>query len=42
VDALGRFYIDPTTIDSNLKTIDAMYDPLRVIAKKLDLDLSAK
>lgn len=42
VDSLGRFYLDPTTIDSSLKTIDNMYDPLRVIAKKLDLDLSAK
>lgn len=42
VDALGRFYIDPTTVNPDLKTIDAMYDPLRVIAQKLDLDLKAR
>lgn len=42
VDSLGRFYIDPTTIDTSLKTIDNMYDPLRVIATKLDLDLKAR
>jgi phosphonate transport system substrate-binding protein len=42
VDSLGRFYIDPTTINTDLKTIDSMYDPLRVIAQKLDLDLKAR
>jgi phosphonate transport system substrate-binding protein len=42
VDALGRFYVDPTTINKDLKSIDALYDPLRVIAKKLNLDLTKK
>ncbi|MBI1282688.1 MAG: phosphate/phosphite/phosphonate ABC transporter substrate-binding protein [Anaerolineaceae bacterium] len=42
VDELGRFYVDPTTINTELKSIDSMYDPLRVIAQKLDLDLKAR
>jgi phosphonate transport system substrate-binding protein len=42
VDALGRFYVDPTKIDTSLKSIDALYDPLRVIAKKLNLDLTKR
>ena len=42
VDDLGRFYVDPTTIDTSLASIDALYDPLRVTAEKLDLDLAAR
>lgn len=42
VDALGRFYVDPTTIDKNLKSIDALYDGLRTTAKKLNLDLTKR
>ncbi len=42
VDQLGRFYIDPTQVDTSLESIDAMYDPLRVIATKLELDLQAR
>ncbi|MFN8371316.1 MAG: phosphate/phosphite/phosphonate ABC transporter substrate-binding protein [Anaerolineae bacterium] len=42
VDAIGRFYIDPTTIDPTLESIDALYNPLRVIATALDLDLTAR
>lgn len=42
VDAIGRFYIDPTTIDTSLPSIDALYDPLRVIAQKLDMDLTKR
>jgi hypothetical protein len=41
VDDLGRFYVDPTTVDTSLTSIDALYDPLRLMAEKLDLDLSA-
>jgi phosphonate transport system substrate-binding protein len=42
VDDLGRFYVDPTTVDTSLTSIDALYDPLRLTAEKLDLDLSAR
>ena len=42
VDAIGRFYVDPTQIDTSLESIDAMYDPLRVIATKLELDLQSR
>ncbi len=42
VDSLGRFYVDPTVIDPTVKSIDALYDPLRVIAKKLEIDLKAR
>lgn len=42
VDELGRFYADPTTIDTGLASIDALYDPLRLTAEKLDLDLAAR
>jgi phosphonate transport system substrate-binding protein len=42
VDELGRYYVDPTTINPDIKTIDSLYDPLRVIAKKLNLDLKKR
>ncbi len=42
VDALGRFYVDPTTINKDLKTIDSLYDGLRTVAKKLNLDLTKR
>jgi phosphonate transport system substrate-binding protein len=42
VDAITRFYMDPTLIDSSLPNIDALYNPLRVIAEKLDLDLTKR
>jgi phosphonate transport system substrate-binding protein len=42
VDAIGRFYIDPTTIDTSLESIDALYNPLRTTAELLDLDLTAR
>jgi phosphonate transport system substrate-binding protein len=40
VDALGYWYIDPN-IEYNLglPDLDAYYDPLRVVAQQLDLDL---
>jgi phosphonate transport system substrate-binding protein len=40
IDALGRFYIDPTTIDTSLTTVDSYYDNLRTTAKLLNMDLS--
>ncbi len=42
VDSITRFYMDPTTVDSSLESIDALYNPLRVIAEKLDLDLTKR
>jgi len=42
VTSLGRFYVDPTTIDTSVTSIDALYDPLRVIAEKLQIDLKAR
>lgn len=42
VEELGRFYVDPTAIDPELESIDAMYNPLRVIAQKLEIDLKAR
>ena len=42
IDALGRYYVDPTVIDPSLKNADALYDGLRNTAVKLDLDLSAR
>lgn len=42
VDELGRFYVDPTVINPDLESIDAMYNPLRVIAQKLEIDLKAR
>jgi hypothetical protein len=41
VDALARYYIDPTTIDPSLASIDALYAGLRNTATRLDLGLSA-
>lgn len=42
VTALGRFYIDPRTVNKDLKSIDALYDPLRAIAKNLNIDLKKR
>ncbi len=42
VEKLERFYIDPTVIDPSLENVDTLYDPLRVIAEKLDLDLTQR
>jgi phosphonate transport system substrate-binding protein len=42
VDALGRYYVDPTTIDPDLGTIDGLYDGLRITAKKFNLDLTKR
>ena len=41
VDAIGEYYVDPRTIDSKLTSIDAFYEPLRKIAKVLEVDLTA-
>ncbi len=35
-------YLDPTTIDTSLTSIDELYDGLRNTAVKLDLDLTAR
>jgi hypothetical protein len=40
VNSLGRFYVDPTTIDMTLPNADALYNSLRTVATKLDMDLS--
>lgn len=40
VTALGRFYIDPTAIDTKLTSVDAFFDPLRDAARRLDIDVS--
>ena len=40
----GRWWVDPTLTDpefANLEHLDAMYNPLREVAKALDLDLKA-
>lgn len=42
VTALGRYYVDPTSVRTDIKSIDALYDPLRNIATKLGLDLTAR
>lgn len=42
VQELGRFYVDPTVIDPTIKSIDALYNPLHDIAKKLEIDLKAR
>ncbi|MBX3085962.1 MAG: phosphate/phosphite/phosphonate ABC transporter substrate-binding protein [Anaerolineae bacterium] len=42
VNALGRYYVDPRTINKELKTIDALYDPLREIATNLKIDLTKR
>jgi phosphonate transport system substrate-binding protein len=39
VKALGKFYMDPTTVDTNLKTVDDYYAPVRDAAGKLNPDL---
>lgn len=38
IAATGRWYIDPTK-ERGLKSLDNYYDPLRKVAKQLDLDL---
>ncbi|MBI1259098.1 MAG: phosphate/phosphite/phosphonate ABC transporter substrate-binding protein [Chloroflexi bacterium] len=40
VDALQRYYIDVTKVDTSLKSVDAYYDGLRDVATKLGLDLA--
>jgi len=40
VDALGRFYVDPTTLDKSLDSDDAFFNPLRDAARKLGVDVS--
>ena len=40
VPTLKRWYVDPTQ-DLGLKNLDAFYDPLREVAKLLDLDLKS-
>ncbi len=40
VNALGRYYVDPTTVDTSLKSVDAFFDPLRDAARKLGIDVS--
>ncbi len=42
VDVLGRYYMDPTAVDPSLESIDAVYNPLRDIARLLNLDLTAR
>jgi len=40
----GRWFVDPTMTDpefAHLEHLDAMYDPLREVAKALDLDLKS-
>ncbi len=41
VDALGRYYVDPTAA-LGLESLDALYNPLRDIATLLDIDLRAR
>ncbi len=40
VDALGRFYIDPATVDTTLTSVDAFFNPLRDAARRLGIDVS--
>jgi phosphonate transport system substrate-binding protein len=40
VDALGRFYVDPTTLDTSLTSVDAYYNNLREAARRLGVDVS--
>lgn len=40
VDALGRFYVDPTTIDTSLTSVDTFFNPLRDAARLLGIDVS--
>ncbi len=40
IPELKRWYVDPTQ-DLGLKNLDAFYNPLREVAKLLDLDLKA-
>lgn len=42
VDSIERFYIDPRTINKDLPSIDALFNPLRDIAKNLNIDLKAR
>jgi phosphonate transport system substrate-binding protein len=41
IAALGYYYIDPTGDSLDEKRLDAFYDPLREVAKALDLDLKS-
>ncbi|HEU0164019.1 MAG TPA: phosphate/phosphite/phosphonate ABC transporter substrate-binding protein [Thermomicrobiales bacterium] len=41
VAKIGYWYVDPTQTDPSLKNVDALYDPLREIAKQLNLDLKS-
>src|SRR5262249_34907624 len=38
IKTVGEWYVDPTQ-DLGLKTLDSFYDPLRDVAKVLNLDL---
>ena len=40
VGKIARWYVDPSK-ELNLKNLDAFYDPLRQVAKILDLDLKS-
>jgi phosphonate transport system substrate-binding protein len=42
VDSLQRFYMDPLPVDKNLTSVDALFDPLRDIAKNLEIDLTKR
>lgn len=41
VESIERYYVDPTA-SAGVETIDALYDPLRVIAENLNIDLRAR
>lgn len=42
VEKLGRYYVDPTTLNENLESVDALYNPLRDIARNLEIDLTKR
>ncbi len=42
VKELGRFYMDPIKANPNLKSVDELFNPLRDIARNLNIDLTKR
>jgi phosphonate transport system substrate-binding protein len=42
VNELERFYMDPIKVNPNLKSVDELFNPLRDIARNLNIDLTKR